>query len=50
MSTVKYNAQTDRISIAAPSGEDDLIERDFKCVSANRFRTLLSDQKSKGMI
>ena len=50
MSTVKYNSQTDRISIAESSREDDLIERDFKCVLTNRLWSLLSGQKLKGMI
>ena len=50
MSTVKYNSQSDRISVEESSREDDLIERDFKCVSANMLWSLLSGQKFKGMI
>ena len=53
MITVKYNSQNDRISIAeisVASREDDLIERDFKCVSPYRLWSLLSGQKFKGMI
>ena len=50
MRTVKYNSKSDRISIAESSRKDDLIERDFKCASANRLWSLLSGQKFKGMI
>ena len=50
MTTVKYNSQSDRISVAELSTEDDLIERNFKCVSANTFWSLLSSPKFKGMI
>ena len=53
MSTVKYNSQTDTISVAEisiASREDDLIERDFKCISSNRLWSFLSGQKIKGMI
>ena len=50
MGTVKYNSQSDRISIAESSREDDLIERDFKCISSNRLWSLLSGPKFKGMI
>ena len=50
MSTVKYNSQSDNISVAESSGEDHIIVRDFKCVSANRLWSLLSGQKFKGMI
>ena len=50
MSTIKYNVQSDEVSIAELQSEDDLIERNFKCVSINRLRSLLYSKKFKGMI
>jgi len=50
MSTVKYNSQSERISVAELSREDDLMERNFKCVSAERLWSFLSGPMFKGLI
>ena len=50
MGTIEYNVQSDEVSIAELPSEDDLIERNFKCVSMNRLRSLLYNKKFKGMI
>ena len=50
MSTIKYNPQSDEVSVAELPSEDDLRDRNFKCVSINRLRSLSYKQKLKGMI
>ena len=50
MTTIKYNTQSDEVSIAESTTEDTLMERNFKCVSIDKLRSLLCSQKCKGMI
>ena len=50
MTTIKYNTQSDEVSIAESPTEDHLMKRNFKCVSINRLRSHLCSQKFKGMI